>query len=69
MIEVNEDRMVDQLLLHEGEELIPYLDTLGNWTVGSGYNLEARGVEFLNQILRTTSPTTTITTLRSRRCG
>lgn len=53
MIEVNEDRMVDQLLLHEGEKLTPYVDTLGNWTVGSGYNLEARGVEFLNQILRT----------------
>jgi lysozyme len=49
MIEVNEDRMVDQLLLHEGEKLTPYVDTLGNWTVGTGYNLEARGVEFLNR--------------------
>jgi lysozyme len=53
MIEVNEDRMVDQLLLHEGEKLTPYVDTLGNWTVGSGYNLEARGVDFLNRVLGT----------------
>jgi lysozyme len=50
---VNEDRMVDQLLLHEGEKLTPYLDTLGNWTVGTGYNLDARGVEFLNSTLGT----------------
>lgn len=51
---MNSQRMEDQLLLHEGERLIPYLDTLGNWTVGSGYNLEARGVDALNHILGTT---------------
>lgn len=53
---VDEDQMslmVRQLILHEGDREFPYLDTLGNWTVGTGYNLDARGVDFLNQVLGT----------------
>jgi lysozyme len=37
----------DQLILHEGLRLQPYRDSLGIWTVGVGYNLEARGPAFL----------------------
>lgn len=29
---------------HEGREKFPYVDTLGNITIGIGYNLTARGV-------------------------
>lgn len=40
---VDEARMEAQLVLHEGLELVPYLDTKGNETVGVGYNVTARG--------------------------
>lgn len=32
------------LILHEGYEKFPYPDTLGNITIGIGYNLTARGI-------------------------
>lgn len=44
---MNIDRMEAQLLLHEGERLTAYRDTVGKWTVFVGYNLSARGVGFL----------------------
>jgi hypothetical protein len=42
--------MEQQLVLHEGERLKAYLDTEDNWTMFVGYNLDARGVEFLEEI-------------------
>lgn len=47
---MNYDRMAEQLLLHEGLRLKPYLDTEGYWTVGVGYNLSARGVEDIERV-------------------
>lgn len=40
---VNRDRMVEQLVLHEGLQTDVYIDTEGNETVGVGYNVTARG--------------------------
>ena len=34
----------DQLLLHEGLKLYPYLDTVGTWTIGVGRNLSDKGI-------------------------
>ena len=48
---MNYDLMERQLALHEGEELAAYLDTEGNWTIGSGYNIDARGWDFLEEII------------------
>lgn len=47
---MNFDRMETQIVLHEGEELKAYLDTEDNWTMFVGYNLDARGVDFLEEI-------------------
>lgn len=33
------------LILHEGLRNLPYVDTLGNITIGIGYNLSARGLD------------------------
>lgn len=49
-------RMQDQLILHEGERLAAYLDTLDNWTIGSGYNLTARGTHDLAAICKRAFP-------------
>jgi lysozyme len=38
-----------QLILHEGVRLTPYVDTLGNWTIGVGYNITARGYDALEK--------------------
>lgn len=43
---MNFNRMAEQLILHEGLKLKSYLDTEGNWTVGVGYNISGRGVDF-----------------------
>lgn len=52
------DDMVPQLVLHEGLKLKPYKDTRGNWTVLVGYNLTARGWDFIEQTLgRAVRPT------------
>jgi len=32
------------LTLHEDRQKFPYIDTLGNLTIGIGYNLSARGI-------------------------
>jgi lysozyme len=48
---VNRTRMQAQLVLHEGLRTHAYLDTVGKWTVGVGYNLSDRGVDFLEKIL------------------
>ena len=36
--------LLDQLVLHEGLELLPYKDSLGIDTIGIGRNLEHRGL-------------------------
>ncbi len=36
--------LLDQLVLHEGLELLPYKDSLGIETIGIGRNLEHRGL-------------------------
>ena len=38
------DKMIDELVDHEGLELFPYEDSLGILTVGVGRNLEQRGI-------------------------
>lgn len=40
----NMDKMIDELVDHEGLELFPYEDSLGILTVGVGRNLEERGI-------------------------
>jgi lysozyme len=45
-------RMEQQLVLHEGERLTAYMDTLENWTIFVGYNLSARGVDALEHICK-----------------
>lgn len=42
---MNATRMLAQLELHEGLKLHVYCDTLGNETLGIGYNVTARGLE------------------------
>ena len=48
---VDVKRTEAQLVLHEGERLTPYTDTLGNETVLVGYNVTARGWEQIGHIL------------------
>jgi lysozyme len=36
--------LIQSLVLHEGDHEFPYTDTLGNITIGVGYNLTARGL-------------------------
>ena len=38
------DKMIEQLVDHEGLELHPYEDSLGILTIGVGRNLEERGI-------------------------
>tara|TARA_R100001224_G_scaffold19565_1_gene9622 strand:+ start:2349 stop:2834 length:486 start_codon:yes stop_codon:yes gene_type:complete len=40
----NMTELLDQLVLHEGLELLPYKDSLGIDTIGIGRNLEHRGL-------------------------
>lgn len=40
----NMDKMIDELVDHEGLELFPYEDSLGIVTIGVGRNLEERGI-------------------------
>lgn len=37
-------RLADQLALHEGRRLKPYVDTVGKLTIGVGRNLTDRGI-------------------------
>lgn len=48
---VNLKRAEDQLVLHEGLRTEAYVDTLGNWTIGVGYNITGRGYDFLEEVL------------------
>lgn len=48
---MNVERLVQQLVLHEGVSLHAYLDTLDNETLGVGYNVTARGVEFFERTI------------------
>jgi lysozyme len=41
----NMTELLDQLVLHEGLELLPYKDSLGIDTIGIGRNLEHRGLD------------------------
>lgn len=40
---MNVARLEDQLILHEGLRLTPYVDTRGKMTIGIGYNVTDRG--------------------------
>lgn len=48
---VNRERMAEQLILHEGLRLKPYLDTEGYLTVLVGFNVSARGWAELSRML------------------
>jgi len=43
-VKYNITELLDQLVLHEGLELLPYKDSLGIDTIGIGRNLEHRGL-------------------------
>ena len=38
------ERIEEQIRLHEGESLTPYVDTVGKITIGVGHNLSDRGI-------------------------
>ena len=38
------ERLIKQLMLHEGERLKPYTDSVGKTTIGIGRNLTDRGI-------------------------
>ena len=40
LAETEMDRLAEQIKLHEGLRLTPYLDSVQIWTVGYGHNLE-----------------------------
>lgn len=48
---VNQDKVVAQLVLHEGLKTNVYTDTEGNLTLGVGYNLTSRGPEFFERTI------------------
>lgn len=48
---VNEAKVLAQLVLHEGIRLEVYLDTLGNETIGIGYNVTSRGFDFMERTI------------------
>lgn len=43
-------KLIDQLKLHEGVELTPYLCSEGYWTIGYGRNLESKGLTADEQV-------------------
>jgi lysozyme len=45
------ERMISQLLLHEGLRLTPYRCTAGYLTIGVGYNIDARGIAALERVI------------------
>ena len=49
---MNYDLMGKQLMLHEGVRLTPYVDTEGFNTCLVGYNIDARGWDFVEKTLR-----------------
>lgn len=48
---VNRERMAEQLILHEGLRLKPYLCSEGYLTILVGYNVDARGWQELGRML------------------
>lgn len=48
---IDKQRMITQLLLHEGLRLRPYRCTAGKLTVGVGYNIDGRGIKPLEAII------------------
>lgn len=48
---MNLARMEEQLILHEGLKLAPYLDSVGKWTAGVGYNITDRGLADLEHAI------------------
>lgn len=48
---MNLDRMLAQLVLHEGVKLHVYLDTEGFHTLGVGYNVSSRGLDFFERTI------------------
>jgi lysozyme len=60
--------MGEQLILHEGLKLHRYKDTKGFWTLGVGFNLDARGkIEFERLIGRALNLTCDITRVEALR--
>lgn len=53
---MNLERMQAQLVLHEGERLTSYLDTEENWTIGVGFNVQARGIDALEAAIARSFP-------------
>lgn len=49
---VNREKMIAQLVLHEGLRLVPYVDPVGKLTLGVGYNLADRGQELFEFIIK-----------------
>mgnify|MGYP001245844883 CR=1 FL=1 len=41
---MDESRLIEQLIDHEGEKLLPYRDTVGKLTIGVGRNLTDVGI-------------------------
>jgi lysozyme len=48
---VKHARMGEQLILHEGIRLAPYLCTRGYWTIGVGFNFQTRGLAALEKAI------------------
>ena len=44
MTSADREALRQQLIVHEGLRLMPYLDTVGKWTIGCGRNLSDRGI-------------------------
>jgi len=41
---MNKNKLIDQLIVHEGLKLTPYKDTVGKLTIGVGHNLTDNGI-------------------------
>lgn len=39
-----QQKLIDQIILHEGKRSKPYKDTVGKWTIGVGRNLDDVGL-------------------------
>lgn len=48
---IDKQKMVAQLVLHEGISLRPYVDTTGNVTIGVGYNITSRTMQEFERVI------------------
>lgn len=48
---VDREKMRAQLILHEGLKLRAYRDQFDNYTIGVGYNVTGRGLDFLEKTI------------------